>query len=141
MLLTATVLSGCALFEPYEETQPQVVQVPPAEEGEKRISGATLFDAASGRFRSATVVTSLSKEDVIAPVITLNGPELATVEAGGTWIELGATAEDEIDGELEVTVGGDAVDPNAPVGTEFQVEYSAEDSSGNAVTAIRTVTH
>ena len=39
--------------------------------------------------------------DITAPVITLNGDAQITVEVGSTYTDLGATASDNYDGDIE----------------------------------------
>ncbi len=69
--------------------------------------------------------------DTNPPTITLNNPELTTVEAGGVYQEPGATAIDLVDGTVNVAIGGDTVSPFSLVGTVFVVEYNAVDAAGN----------
>ena len=89
---------------------------------------------------SAPDVGALER-DGTAPVITVLDPALTEVKAGGTYAEPGATAVDDVDGAITVTIGGDTVDPNAAVGTIFAITYDAVDAAGNeALQAIRTVT-
>ncbi len=93
--------------------------------------------ANNGEFSSGEAYTI----DKTAPVITLTDPNTITVEAGGSYIEPGATAMDGLDGEVMVTVGGDTVDSNATVDTVFTVTYDAVDATGNnAIQKTRQVT-
>lgn len=75
--------------------------------------------------------------DTTPPVITLLGESDATHEQGTVYTDAGATASDDVDGDVDVTVSG-SVD-EAVAGT-YSVTYSASDSSGNSVSATRTVT-
>lgn len=76
--------------------------------------------------------------DTTAPIITLTGDASITQEAGNTYTELGATATDNVDTGLSVTISG-SVDTET-IG-EYTLTYSATDSSGNAAVAVtRTVT-
>lgn len=74
--------------------------------------------------------------DTTAPVITLNGESNVTLFKGGTYTELGATAIDDMDGNVNVTVSG-SVDTS----TEgiYSIRYSATDRSGNNAEVTRTV--
>ena len=77
--------------------------------------------------------------DVTAPVITLTGSDV-TQEVGGTYTDAGATASDNIDGDItaNIVVGGDTVDPNT-VGT-YVITYDVDDAAGNSATQVtRTV--
>ena len=78
--------------------------------------------------------------DTEAPVITLNGASTINLNVGSTYSELGATASDNVDGDLtsSIVIGGDTVDPNV-TGT-YLVTYNVSDAAGNAaVEVIRTV--
>lgn len=78
--------------------------------------------------------------DTEAPVITLNGAAIVNLSLGDAYTELGATATDNIDGDLtsSIVVGGDTVDTNQ-VGT-YIVTYNVSDMAGNAAVEVtRTV--
>jgi hypothetical protein len=82
--------------------------------------------------RTVTVI------DADAPVISLNGLAAINQVYGLAYIEMGAVAEDAVDGPVDVTIQG-SVDVNA-VGT-YKLIYSAIDSEGNiALQVTRTVT-
>jgi len=79
-------------------------------------------------------------DDTEKPVITLIGEDNVTVQLGGTYEELGATANDDVDGNItdKITVTGE-VDTNT-VGT-YTVTYAVSDAAGNAAVEVtRTVT-
>lgn len=84
----------------------------------------------------STTVTSCKKDDVTAPVVTLNGGD-ETISLQGTFNDLGATANDSKDGKLSASVSG-VVDVNH-TGT-YQLVYTATDAAGNSGTATRNVT-
>ncbi|XFA99116.1 immunoglobulin-like domain-containing protein [Candidatus Izemoplasma sp. B36] len=67
--------------------------------------------------------------DTQAPVITLNGDSIITLEAGDIYLNEGATCTDNYDDACTVSIGGFTVDYGT-VG-EYYIEYIAEDSSGN----------
>lgn len=73
-----------------------------------------------------------------APVITLKGDNPMIVKQGDPYEEPGATATDNIDGDLtdQIEVSGD-VDTSA-IGA-YTVTYTVSDSVGNVATAERTV--
>lgn len=74
-----------------------------------------------------------------APVITLNGSD-ELLECGvDTFVEAGATAEDNVDGTVTVAVTGDDLVNDALPGV-YVVEYDAVDAAGNAAYASRTIT-
>ncbi|WP_161791991.1 immunoglobulin-like domain-containing protein [Psychroserpens jangbogonensis] len=74
------------------------------------------------------------------PVITLIGEATIELAFGEAYEELGATAVDDIDGDIssEIVIGGDVVDPN--VSGSYEITYNVSDSSENAAEqVIRTV--
>ena len=77
--------------------------------------------------------------DITKPVITLQGDAKLTLEVGDTFIDLGATALDALDGDLtdDIKVAG-TVDVGV-VGT-YVLAYSVSDSSGNTAQVTRTIT-
>lgn len=74
-------------------------------------------------------------EDVIAPVITLNGESEITITMYDGYSDAGATVVDNCD-EIELSITG-SVDPNTP-GT-YEITYSATDNSGNTTSVTRKV--
>jgi len=80
--------------------------------------------------------------DTTNPVITLLGTAEVTHTQGTEYTDAGATASDNIDGDItaDIVVGGDTVDDTTAVGT-YYITYDVEDSGGNHATqVIRTVT-
>jgi len=74
------------------------------------------------------------------PVITLLGLQTVEVDFGDTYVDAGATADDEEDGDLSssISIGGDVVDTNS-LGS-FLVTYDVNDSTGAAAMQLtRTV--
>lgn len=75
--------------------------------------------------------------DIIAPEITINGESSVRIRRGSQYIELGAKANDNIDGEFTASSTGN-VDTNTS-GT-YTVTYKATDSAGNTAKEVtRTV--
>ncbi len=73
--------------------------------------------------------------DQTAPVITLNGNTALQIAGDETYEELGATAQDSVDGQVDVEISG-VVGNNS--GT-YEVTYSATDAAGNRSEVTRTV--
>ncbi|MBO6881892.1 immunoglobulin-like domain-containing protein, partial [Winogradskyella sp.] len=93
-----------------------------------------------GEVEDYTIIIEGNGPDTEAPVITLNGASTIDLELGDTYSELGATAIDNIDGDItgNIVVGGDTVDTNT-VGS-YVVTYNVSDTAGNnAVEVTRTV--
>ena len=84
-------------------------------------------------------VTVQSFADTTVPVITLTGPSTINLNVGDTYTEQGATAADNIDGDITgniVTTGT----VNTSVGGAYLVNYNVSDAAGNAaVQVVRTV--
>ena len=86
------------------------------------------------------VTRSVDVVDTTLPVVTLAGADPQTIEVGSAYIELGATATDNYDGDLtgSIIIDATSVDTNT-VGTYF-VTYNVTDSSGNnAIQRTRSV--
>lgn len=92
-----------------------------------------------GEVEDYTVNISNGVPDTTAPVITLNGASTINLSVGDSYTEQGATATDNIDGNLTssiVTTG--SVNTNVP-GT-YTINYDVSDAAGNTATQVsRTV--
>ncbi|MCP4644116.1 MAG: DUF5011 domain-containing protein, partial [bacterium] len=74
-----------------------------------------------------------------APTITLNGSAVVQVVQGGTYVESGATAVDNVDGNLSDSVLITGTVDTTVVG-EYILAYDVADAAGNAApTALRTI--
>ena len=80
--------------------------------------------------------SSPTDKDTTKPVITLNGSNPVNLTVGNNYTEAGATATDNIDGTVTVTLTG-SVDTST-VAT-YTISYSASDAAGNTATTTRTV--
>ena len=79
-------------------------------------------------------------EDSIAPVITLLGDAAVSIEVGDTYIDAGATAKDNYDGDITSNIVTVSNVDTAIVGS-YTVTYDVADASGNtALTVTRIVT-
>ncbi len=80
------------------------------------------------------------KTDVIAPVITLLGDNPITIEVNSSYADAGATALDDVDGDITANIitGGNTIDTSV-LGI-YIITYKVSDSTGNSATeVIRTV--
>jgi len=75
--------------------------------------------------------------DTEAPVITLNGESNITLTLGESYEELGATAVDERDGDVNVTIKGSVDTTTVSI---YTIIYMATDIVGNEATLTRRVT-
>ncbi len=78
-------------------------------------------------------------EDQTAPVISVTGANPQTVPGGSAYTELGATATDNVDGDISGAISIDSSAVNTAIPGSYQVSYTSMDSSGNSNTAYRTV--
>lgn len=77
-----------------------------------------------------------SIRDTIPPVITISGVNPMTVVKGVSFTDPGATANDDVDGSVQVSTSG-TVDTST-IGA-YTITYSATDVAGNTSTATRTI--
>ncbi len=96
-------------------------------------------DAAGNAATEVTRTVNVVADSTI-PVITLLGNASITISVGDAFVDAGATAVDDIDGDItgDIVVSGDTVDTNA-AGT-YVIRYNVSDSAGNAANEVtRTV--
>ena len=74
--------------------------------------------------------------DNTPPVITVSGANPFTITQGDTYADAGATATDDIDGEIEIVPSGEVI---MSVAGNYTITYTAVDKAGNEVNATRTV--
>ena len=97
-----------------------------------------IYTATDEAGNTATIVLTVTVDDTEAPVITLNGDAEVTLLYGNIYQDLGATAEDNLDEIVNVTVNYDIDSYQA--GKTYTVTYTATDKKGNKSTATRKVT-
>jgi hypothetical protein len=84
--------------------------------------------------------TTSPDPDTIAPTIALIGSSTIDVVEGSTYTDPGATASDETDGDLTISIDtvGLPIDTTTPA--TYTVRYSVTDVAGNAASISRSVT-
>lgn len=97
-----------------------------------------ILSVAALAFIFGLTLTSCTKDDMTNPVITLIGDNPITINIGGTYTELGATANDDKDGDLTTSIVISGTVNTTTKGT-YTITYSATDAAGNEGTATRTV--
>ncbi len=97
-------------------------------------------DAAGNPAAEVDRTVNVIAADSTAPVITLLGNASVTVTVGSSYTDAGATATDNVDGDLSSSiVVSNPVDTNT-IAT-YAVTYNVSDAAGNAATEVsRTVT-
>lgn len=87
-------------------------------------------------FGIARAEDSLAIEvDLVPPVISLVGEALLALNVGDVYVEAGATASDDVDGDItaNILISG-AVD--TAVAGEYIIHYTVSDSAGNSAVAV-----
>ncbi len=90
----------------------------------------------AGNSSSITRTVTVIAPDTTPPVITLNGDNSIRVLVHKSYNELGATATDDRDGSVEVSISGIVDTTTIDI---YIITYMAVDSSGNTATAMREV--
>jgi hypothetical protein len=88
---------------------------------------------------AATSVTrTINVIDVLAPVITLNGSNPTNINVNSTYADAGATATDDVDGNVtsRIVVTGTV---NPSVAGTYTITYTVKDNANNTATKTRTV--
>ena len=99
----------------------------------------TAGNSAAEGTRTVNVTAPQPLADTIVPVITLVGEATVTLEVGATYIDEGATATDDIDGDITATIVIDNLVDATTLGT-YTVTYNVSDATGNAaISVVRTV--
>lgn len=97
------------------------------------------YTATDSSGNSAVVARVVTVGDTQAPVITLNGEPSVTIEAGSDYTDAGATASDNVDGDISANVATNSTVVTGTPGT-YQVNYTVVDSSSNSAAVVtRTV--
>ncbi|PTX59712.1 putative secreted protein (Por secretion system target) [Kordia periserrulae] len=86
--------------------------------------------------RTVNIVVPL---DETPPSITLNGADILNLNIGDSYTELGATATDNIDGDISANISITGTVDTAVAGT-YTIRYNVNDAAGNAAAEVtRTV--
>ncbi|WP_405570124.1 immunoglobulin-like domain-containing protein [Winogradskyella sp. Asnod2-B02-A] len=99
------------------------------------------FTNASGCTGSASdnVDVLMVEIDETAPIITLLGDNPIELNVGDTYQEFGATALDDVDGDLTDTIVIDASAVDTSTAGNYMVTYNVSDAAGNAATEVTRV--
>lgn len=88
---------------------------------------------------SAEIVISTVIPDTEAPVITLIGDAEITISEGDDFTDPGATANDNVDGDISSSIVVTGTVNNTTIGT-YTLDYDVTDAAGNEATTVsRTV--
>ena len=99
-------------------------------------------DAAGNPATQVTRTVNVTADaDSTIPVITLVGANPQNIELGTAYSELGATATDNIDGDISANISIDATDVDINTEGDYTVTYNVSDAAGNPADEVtRTVT-
>ena len=87
----------------------------------------------------ARTVNVSAPADTTNPVITRNGAATINLTVGDTYTEQGATATDNVDGDITANISTSGTVNTSVAGT-YTVSYNVSDAAGNAATTVtRTV--
>jgi prepilin-type N-terminal cleavage/methylation domain-containing protein len=107
-----------------------------------RIVGASKWNGyiACGTEHSMNIVNSINEcgSDKVKPVIIINGNSSITINLNSTYTDAGATASDDMDGDItsKIVTSGSV---NTAVEGTYTITYTVSDISGNMVSSTRTV--
>ena len=77
--------------------------------------------------------------DITPPIITLNGSSTIQLNIGENWTDPGATATDDLDGDLTSSISVTGSVDASSVGT-YTLTYTVADAASNTASTTRTVT-
>ena len=102
----------------------------------------SIVDAAVSTLNAAitTYDGAIVPTDTTDPVITLNGNANVTITVGDAYTDAGATAADNIDGDLTSSIITTGSVDNSTVGT-YTLTYNVSDAAGNPATPITRTVH
>lgn len=89
----------------------------------------------------AVTVNKSSVGDVTAPTITLNGSTTIDLAVGDVYREEGATAHDNIDGDISENIDIGINNLNTSVVGSYTVIYNVSDIAGNAANQVSRTVH
>ncbi len=115
------------------------VSVPAEQTGAVAVTGGARYQLSASELQTNGVETEIHIGNQVPPVITLNGENPVTVPCGVAYTDAGATADDDINGDVTediVTTGS----VNTGLPGQYTIAYDVSDALGNAAeTVTRTV--
>ncbi|MBI5137059.1 MAG: DUF5011 domain-containing protein, partial [Nitrospirae bacterium] len=103
--------------------------------------GATIvtFSVTDAAGNVGTAQATVTVTDQTVPVITLVGANPLTWTLGTPYVDPGATASDNVNGDLSASIVVDASGVNTAVAGPYSVIYTVTDAAGNVAQITRTV--
>jgi hypothetical protein len=99
----------------------------------------SVSDSAGNAAATVTRTVTVAEPDLVAPTITVTGANPLSLNVGATFSDPGASATDDVDGDLTGSISTTS-DVDTSVAGSYTVTYSVSDAAGNTSTATRTVT-
>ncbi len=94
-------------------------------------------DAAGNAATEVTRTVIVSSDDLVAPIITLVGASSVTVNLNDSYVEPGATASDNVDGDITANIIVDDSNVDTSIVGVYTVTYNVVDAAGNNATEIQ----
>ena len=91
----------------------------------------TVADSSSNSVTEFRTLNVLALPDTTPPVITLIGDDPQSIIEGHDYVELGATANDNQDGDLTPLIVIDTSSVNTSIAGTYPVTYNVSDNAGN----------
>jgi len=94
------------------------------------------FSALDSAKNTGTAKATITVSDQTAPVLILTGNNMLTLAVGETYTEQGATAQDNVDGDisLNIVIAGDVLDTS--VSGTYTLTYDVSDEANNAAISL-----
>ena len=129
---TAETATDTTTTETIAETTQAPGTTPPGTE--QSVITETMVDISTTETATETTLSS----DAAPPVITLKGDSSVTIKLGSTYVDTGATAADDVDGDLTSSIiVVNTVDTSAA--GSYKVTYNVSDKAGNAATEVTRI--
>jgi len=126
-----TLNRGFSLFGTYDKTTCHVAYIVIFDTANQEVSRTEKFNF--GDMTKCNV-------DTVKPVITLTGTSLVQLTVGDAYQELGATAIDDVDGDITANIIIDTTAVNMAVAGRYSVSYDVSDVAKNSATTVtRTI--
>lgn len=127
---------GFSVTDNYDKDLDEKVVVETVNTGENLYQKKYTVVDSSGN--TGTAKREVEIKDIVPPRISLKGTGVENVYQGGTYSDSGATATDDLDGDVSYSITTAGSVDTSKIGT-YKITYQAKDKSGNISTAERTV--
>lgn len=129
--------TGFTASDNYDGDLTDSVKVTTKEDKENN-KGQIIYTVTDSSGNKAEAVREVTIKDIVKPVITLNGYDYITLAHGAEYMEQGAFAEDDLDGDItEKIITAGSIDTSKS-GTQT-IAYTVTDKAGNRDTVTRTI--